>query len=48
MVTRLLNIICQVGLILYLIFEWRHFYRWNKKLKKLKEFEKKIYKELDI
>ncbi len=48
MVTRLLNIICQVGLIFYLIFEWRHFYRWNKKLKKLKEFEKKIYKELDI
>ncbi len=48
MVTRLLNIIWQVGLILYLIFEWRHFYRWNKKLKKLKEFEKKIYKELDI
>ena len=48
MVTRLLNIIWQVGLIFYLIFEWRHFYRWNKKLKKLKEFEKKIYKELDI
>jgi hypothetical protein len=27
---------------------WRHFRHWNKKLNKLKDFEKKIYKELDM
>lgn len=42
----LFNFISQVILIAYLIFEWRHFYRWNKKLKKLSNFEKKIYSEL--
>jgi len=42
----LFNFISTVILIAYLIFEWRHFYCWNKKLKKLSEFEKKIYSEL--
>ncbi len=42
----LFNFISQLILIAYLIFEWRHFYRWNKKLKKLSNFEKKIYSEL--
>ncbi len=43
---HLLNIFSQIGLIFYLIYEWRHFFRWNKKLKELKEFEIKIYNEL--
>lgn len=42
----LFNYISQILLIIYLIFEWRHFYRWNKKLNKLSEFEKTIYSEL--
>ena len=41
-----LNILSQIGLIFYLVFEWRHFYHWNKKLKELKKFEKDVYTEL--
>jgi hypothetical protein len=43
-----LNFLNMIGMAFYLIYEWKHFYRWNKKLKKLKEFEKKINKELDL
>jgi len=45
-IVQWLNIFSQIGLLFYLIFEWRHFYRWNKKLKELKEFERKIYLEI--
>ncbi len=27
---------------------WIHFINWNKKLKRLKDFEKQIYEELDL
>jgi len=43
-----LNLLNVVGMAFYLIYEWKHFYRWNKKLRKLKELEKKISKELDL
>ena len=46
--TVILNYISQISLILYLLFQWRHFHRWNKKLKKLKTYERKIYKELNL
>lgn len=45
-VIGIFNFISQLILIAYLIFEWRHFYRWNKKLNKLSEYEKEIYSEL--
>jgi hypothetical protein len=43
-----LNVILQVLLIIYLFINWRHFIRWNKKLTKLKDLERQIYKELDL
>jgi len=43
-----LNILNMIGMAFYLIYEWKHFFRWNKKLKKLKEFEKRISTELDL
>lgn len=46
--TVILNFISQISLILYLLFQWRHFHQWNKKLKELKTFEKKIFEELDL
>ena len=46
--TVFLNFISQISLILYLLFQGRHFHQWNKKLKKLKTYEKKIYRELDL
>ena len=46
--TVILNFISQISLILYLLFQWRHFHRWNKKFKELKTYERKIYKELDL
>ncbi len=45
---NLLNILSQGGLIIYLIIEWRHFYQWNRKLSKLKKFEREIYKEFNF
>ncbi|MFX0085633.1 MAG: hypothetical protein ACFFAU_08160 [Candidatus Hodarchaeota archaeon] len=43
-----LNIILQFLLVFYLIMNWRHFIRWNRKLNRLKDFEKQIYRELDM
>ncbi|MHA1995276.1 MAG: hypothetical protein ACW97Z_12100 [Candidatus Hodarchaeales archaeon] len=43
-----LNLILQLLLLIYLMLNWRHFYRWNKKLTKLKDFEREIYQELDL
>ena len=45
-VVQWLNISSQIVLVIYLIFEWRHFYHWNKKLKELKKFERDIYAEI--
>ncbi len=47
-VIAVLNIISLVVLMIYLIFQWRHFYSWNKKLTKLRTLEKKVYKEINI
>lgn len=45
---NILNVLSQGGLLIYLIIEWRHFYQWNRKLSKLKKFEREIYKELNF
>lgn len=45
---NILNGLSQGGLLIYLIIEWRHFYQWNRKLSKLKKFEREIYKELNF
>ena len=45
---QILNFIAQIGIIFYMVFEWKHFVRWNKKLKKLNELESKIYNELEL
>lgn len=45
---QILNTIGQLGLIPYMIFEWMHFLRWNQKLKKVTEFERKIYEEIEL
>ncbi|MFW9904880.1 MAG: hypothetical protein ACFFFH_11150 [Candidatus Thorarchaeota archaeon] len=47
-IIQLLNLFAQIGLIFYLIFEWRHFLKWNKKLNELKLYEKKIFEELEL
>ena len=36
---QILNLICQIGLVIYLIFEWRYFLRWNGKLTNIREYE---------
>jgi len=46
--TVILNFISQISLIIFLLFQGRHFFRWNKKLSELKSYERKIYKELDL
>ncbi len=43
-----LNLFLQFLLIFYLIMNWKHFKHWNRKLNKLKDFEKRIYTELDM
>ena len=45
---QILNFIAQIGLLFYMVFEWKHFIRWNKKLKKLSKLESKIYNELEL
>ncbi|HME52758.1 MAG TPA: hypothetical protein VKM55_11110 [Candidatus Lokiarchaeia archaeon] len=47
-IIQVLNYLNVVVMIFYLVYEWKHFYRWNKKLTKLRDFEKKISKELDL
>ncbi len=41
-----LTIVSQIVLIIYLIYEWNHFLKWNKKLQALKSFERQIYQDL--
>ncbi|UYP44149.1 hypothetical protein NEF87_000434 [Candidatus Lokiarchaeum ossiferum] len=43
-----INIIAEFGLLFYMVFEWKHFLKWNRKLKKINELEKKIYAELEM
>lgn len=43
---NILNAFSLVGLCLYLIIEWCHFYRWNQKLKELKMLEKQVFDEV--
>ncbi|MHA2246318.1 MAG: hypothetical protein ACXADY_15245 [Candidatus Hodarchaeales archaeon] len=43
-----LNLILELLLLIYLVMNWRHFLRWNKKSTKLKDYEKQIYRELDL
>ena len=45
--TAFLNLLSQVSLVIFLLFQWRHLHQWNKKLRELKTFERKIYEELD-
>lgn len=44
----ILNAVSEFGLILYMGFEWKHFYKWNKKIQHLNKLEKKIYEELNV
>ena len=44
----ILNISLQILLIVYLIINWRHFKKWNKKFSNLKDLEKIIYEELGL
>ncbi|MHA1585439.1 MAG: hypothetical protein ACTSVU_06695 [Promethearchaeota archaeon] len=46
--TQIINISSNILLIVYLVIEWIHFLRWNKKLKHLSEFEKHIYQDLNL
>lgn len=36
---QILNSIVQLGLIPYMIYEWKHFRKWNVKLQKIEKFE---------
>ncbi|QEE17954.1 hypothetical protein DSAG12_03792 [Promethearchaeum syntrophicum] len=44
---HLLNAIGEFGLIFYMLFEWIHFTKWNRKIRNLVKFEKKIYNEIE-
>ncbi|MFX0073560.1 MAG: hypothetical protein ACFFAO_20985 [Candidatus Hermodarchaeota archaeon] len=45
-IVQWLNILSQIALVFYLIFEWKHFYHWNKKFKEIQKFEREIYLEI--
>jgi hypothetical protein len=47
-ITPWMNLLLYALLLFYFIMNWRHFKRWNKKLNKLKKFEKQVYSELDM
>jgi len=42
------NLFTHLGLILYLLIEWKYFLDWYKKVNKLKTFERKIFEELNL
>ena len=44
----ILNSVVLVALIIYLGFQWKHFLKWNRKLSKLDEFERRVYQELEF
>ncbi|MCF2140133.1 MAG: hypothetical protein K9W44_08775 [Candidatus Lokiarchaeota archaeon] len=41
-----LNSIAEFGLLIYMVVEWHYFLRWNKKIKKLEDFERLIFDEI--
>ncbi len=43
---QIVNTFAQIGLIPYLLYEWKHFLKWNKKLQKISSFERKIFNEI--
>ena len=43
---NILNGLSIVGLLIYLIIQWKHFIQWNRKLRKLRFFEKQIFNEI--
>ncbi len=47
-ITFYLNLVSFFVLLLYLVYQWIHFVRWNKKLRHIKDFEKIISDELDL
>ncbi len=44
----ILNFSSSIVLVFFLIYMWIHFRRWNRKLTKIKEFEKNVSKELHL
>ncbi len=42
----IITVCSQIVLIIYLIYEWNHFLKWNKKLRAIKSFERQIYHDL--
>jgi hypothetical protein len=47
-IMKWLNFSSSIFLLLYLVFEWFHFIKWNRKLNHLRAFEKKICDELEL
>lgn len=43
---NILNALSLIGLLIYLIIEWRHYHRWNKKLTQIKRLEKQVFDEI--
>jgi len=41
-----LTVCSQIALVIYLFYEWKHFLKWNNKLRELKSFERQIYQDL--
>ncbi|WP_287588153.1 hypothetical protein [Candidatus Borrarchaeum sp.] len=44
----ILNILAQIGLLIYLVFQWKFFLKWDLKFSKLDMLEKRIFEELDL
>ena len=44
----ILNSIAFIAIIVYLIYQWKFYLKWNKKLVKLDEFERRVYDELEF
>ena len=42
-----LNVFTQISLLIYLVFEWKHFIHWNRKMRTLEKLEQMIYQELE-
>lgn len=40
------NVTAQLGLVAYVVLGWRHYLRWGKKLKRLRQFERQVYRDL--
>ncbi len=47
-IIRYLNISVAIVLVSYLIYMWYHFTKWNIKLKKIKNYEKMVTRELNL